>query len=230
LFALPPFLYFKKLKGRSLIFKVGDFVKKKGSALLFAIPLVLIEVIFRAFRGWSFLQNPIFYFGFFFYGFFIFSDERFPQFLSRDRKMLLTLAILGTLILFFMINIGWGFNSSDGLSSPDNYLLKRIIFQVLRGFTIWVWVFAFLSLGIKYLNFNNRLLKYATEAALPFYILHQTVIVVIGFYVIQLSLGLLAKYFLITTGSLILTVAIYDLFVRRSNITRFLFGMRLLKK
>ena len=60
---------------------------------------------------------------------------------------------------------------------------------------------------------------------LPFYVLHQTPIVIIGFYVVQLDVGLLAKYLTISIAALVATVVVYDLCVRRAAITRALCGM-----
>jgi len=94
----------------------------------------------------------------------------------------------------------------------------------------WCFLLAILGLGSRYLNFNNRFLNYANEAVLPFYILHQTVIIIIGFYVIQLGTGIAPKYLIVATSSFIVIMAIYELLIRRVNILRFLFGMRLKKK
>ena len=69
-------------------------------------------------------------------------------------------------------------------------------------------------------------MKYAGEASYPVYILHQTVIVVLGVYVVQWDAGVPVKFAVIVLGSLVATTAIYDLLVKRTNITRFLFGMR----
>jgi hypothetical protein len=61
--------------------------------------------------------------------------------------------------------------------------------QILRALNVWCWILALLGLGDRYLNFNNRFLSYANEAVLPFYILHQPLIVVIGFFIVQLDIG-----------------------------------------
>jgi len=42
-------------------------------------------------------------------------------------------------------------------------------------------------------------------------------------------MGIAPKYFIIATSSFIVIMAIYELLVRRINILRFLFGMRLRK-
>ncbi|HWP42334.1 MAG TPA: acyltransferase, partial [Blastocatellia bacterium] len=64
------------------------------------------------------------------------------------------------------------------------------------------------------------------EAVLPFYIIHQTVLIMIGFYVIKWEAGVMVKYLTISLATFFITLAIYDL-IRRTNLTRVLFGMRL---
>ena len=112
---------------------------------------------------------------------------------------------------------------------PDN-ATTWVGISVLRGLRAWCWIIAILGFGSRFLNFDNRFLGYATEAVLPFYILHQTVILIIGFFVVQWSMGIAPKYFIIASTSFVAIMAIYELLVRRINVLRFLFGMRLKKK
>ena len=63
---------------------------------------------------------------------------------------------------------------------------------------------------------------------MPFYIIHQTVIVVIGFYVVRWKTGLAIKYLLIVTATFVVTLFLFEV-IRRTNFTRFLFGMKLMK-
>ena len=83
-----------------------------------------------------------------------------------------------------------------------------------------------LWLGRRFLNFNNRFLAYANEAVLPFYILHQTVIFIVGFFVIQWSSGIATKYLMITIVSFAVIMAIYEILIKRVSIVRSLFGMK----
>jgi hypothetical protein len=85
---------------------------------------------------------------------------------------------------------------------------------------------AILGFGKTKLNFTNRFLRYAIEAAFPFYILHQTVIVVIGYYAVQWDTGIAVKFIFINLAGLAGTVAIYEVAVRRIPPMRFLFGMK----
>jgi peptidoglycan/LPS O-acetylase OafA/YrhL len=69
-------------------------------------------------------------------------------------------------------------------------------------------------------------LRYATEAAYPFYILHQTVIVAVAYIVCAWDWPVWAKFTLIAVASLALSVGIYEVAVRRWGPVRFLFGMK----
>ncbi len=72
----------------------------------------------------------------------------------------------------------------------------------------------------------DRVSAYAQEAQLPFYVLHQTPIILIGYYVVQWNVNALVKFLLISLSSLVITLVVYDIAVRRTAVTRFLFGMR----
>lgn len=69
-------------------------------------------------------------------------------------------------------------------------------------------------------------MAYAAIAFLPFYILHQTVIIVIGFSVVQWHIAGLLKYLVICLSSLALSLLIYEIVIRRTRPTRWMFGMR----
>ena len=46
----------------------------------------------------------------------------------------------------------------------------------------------------------------------------------------QWAAGVAAKYLVIAVAAYLGTIILYDLLVRRANVTRFLFGMRALKR
>lgn len=91
----------------------------------------------------------------------------------------------------------------------------------------WCWILGLTGMGGRILNFRNKALTYCNEAILPFYILHQTILLVIGFYVIHRNMGILSKYVIITTSSMLIIMALYEILIRRVNALRFLFGMRM---
>jgi hypothetical protein len=93
----------------------------------------------------------------------------------------------------------------------------------------WSLTLAMLGLGHKFLNRTDSLLRYASEAAMPFYLMHMTFSVLAGFFVIKLNLAVAVKYPLIVVLATALTLAAYEL-VRRWNVTRWLFGMKPVKQ
>lgn len=105
-----------------------------------------------------------------------------------------------------------------------------IVFAGLRGLTCWACLIALGGFASRHLRFNNGFLKYANEAVLPFYILHQTVVLTIGFYVLRLDTSLWVEYLLIATSSFLVIMAIYELLLRRINVLRLLFGMKPLRR
>jgi surface polysaccharide O-acyltransferase-like enzyme len=75
-------------------------------------------------------------------------------------------------------------------------------------------------------DLGTRVIAYVGEAFLAVYILHQTVVFVIGYYVVQWGATALLKYFVISLVALAVTLLLYEFAVRRTRVTRWLFGMR----
>lgn len=228
LIALPLFLYLRTEAIKRRISRVSAYLKKPGTIFLLGIPLVIMGLLVdlqpggigllifnQAFGGWSLAEYIIF----FIYGYLIASDMNFKETLERHRKIALVMGVITSTLLMqllYFYSIGPSFT----------YILSAI----LRPFSSWLLLVAILGFGSKYLSFNNRVLKYANEAVLPFYILHQTVIVTIGFYIASWNASVIVKYFILSTLSFAVIVSIYDLLIKRNNWLRFLFGMRLKKR
>jgi surface polysaccharide O-acyltransferase-like enzyme len=210
---LPVFLYFKRESAQRLISKLADLTDKWGGIFLFAVPLIVVNLALRAiWPGYLFnivndWANVIYFITFFVYGFVLFSYERFQK--SIDRYWKLAFALVVLLELTRLLDL-------------KGYAVHWIIQSV----TTWCWLIAILGFGHRYLNFRHPWLSYASEASLPFYILHNLLITVIAFYVVR---GLSATWDQILTinfAALIGTLIVYDLLVRRTKVTRFLFGLK----
>jgi peptidoglycan/LPS O-acetylase OafA/YrhL len=61
---------------------------------------------------------------------------------------------------------------------------------------------------------------------LPLYVLHQPIVVVVAYFVVGWPAPIPVEYAVLVTISLALTLAAYELLVRRTRVTRSLFGMR----
>lgn len=222
LIALPLLRHLRKPDAQ-LRSTLANWVEKPGVILLMALPLAVIEVTLRS--HWPGFQNlyddwanVCLYLLYFFYGYLICSEARFGAAINKHLGVALGLAIICMGILL-------GLWQTDRI--PDRaYTLSYLLYQGFRGCNAWFWVLALLGLGQRFLNFNSKLLLYANEAAYPFYLLHQTVLVAIAFYVVHWNIGVMAKFWIISTASLIATIALYELLIRRFNIPRFLFGLK----
>jgi len=152
----------------------------------------------------------------------IFSNTRILDMIKKYFLANSTITLLLTLFGFLLVFIG----------KPDLSFgsLPYILLMPLRSLCSFLWIISLLGIGMRLLNFNNKILKYCNEAVLPFYILHHVIIVVIGYYIVKLELGIGLKFVIIGVLSLIAIMAIYEFLVRRFNLLRFLFGMKLLKQ
>jgi len=215
LIALPLLLYFNRESGQRWAKRVvGTLTKPIVLFLLFPLLLVLIGEFPEIAGG-----NPLFYITFFICGFILMSDPRFMDTIDKHRLILLLLGVVpfAGIIIVSATNSwpvdmpGWANDILDGY---------------VDGFVPWYVILAMLAYGRRLLNFTNRFLKYFAEGAYPLYILHQTVIVIIGFFVVQWGFGVGAKYAIIVALSFAGSVLVYDILVKRTKITRFLFGMK----
>jgi peptidoglycan/LPS O-acetylase OafA/YrhL len=112
----------------------------------------------------------------------------------------------------------------------QGYSQQYILYQAFRGANAWFWIVAWLGLSRRYLNFEHKLLHYASEASYPVFLLHPPVLVAIGFYMMQLNASIMTKFWVISTASVLVTIALYELCVRRYNVIRFLFGLKPLRQ
>ena len=225
LILLPIFLH-NKVTGKSLGSRFATLFEKPWTLVVPVLLLAVSEVLLDSLGdllSWGGGWNHLSYLGFFISGYLMFSNVR----IQANIKRYAVIALIAALVLqalHYMFE--FGVIKIDIPDSQAAYMGIQI-FDTLRS---WLFIMAILGFGSRYLNFNNRFLGYTNEAVLPFYILHQTIILIIGFFVVQWSMGIAPKYFIITTSSFIAIMAIYELLVRRINVLRFLFGMRRKKK
>ncbi len=218
LVALPLFLYLRRRdSGKRLIGGLAAFCSLPGGLfLLGVVPYVMYRLI-------DFKPNPLYFITYFILGYILFADARFEKSIDRHKVIALVLGpVLWLFVVYYLMMVGL----PEGLPSWS----VEVIRAYDQGIVPWFSLIAILGYGRLFLSFSNRFLRYTAEASYPAYILHQTVIVIIGFYVVQWQSSVLVKYATILVAALIITTLIYGLIVKRANVTRFLFGMRLKKK
>lgn len=218
LFSLLTLPLFRLLLKTDFMPSLLSFFHKSGMIFLLSIPIILIELLVNTqpdgigihdFGGWS----PLSYLVIFILGYLISLDSRFQETLTRHAWLALVLGVVVTMGGFLIVRF---FHLSD----------RDELFAVLRGFNTWTWLVAFMGLAARYLNFSNGVLKYTSEASLPFYILHQSVIVIIAFFLANISLSVPVKYSLLAITAFMITMMLYECLVKRIKILRYLFGMK----
>lgn len=95
----------------------------------------------------------------------------------------------------------------------------------LHAFNSWCWTLVLFYVGMRFLDFTNKRLLYSREASYPFFFFHQPVIIFIAFYVVLWQVSLPIKIVVVVIGAFAITLGAYELFVRRINPVRALFGM-----
>jgi glucan biosynthesis protein C len=96
----------------------------------------------------------------------------------------------------------------------------------IRLLATWGWVVGLLWLARLLLNFTDRFLTHVNKMVLPFYILHQTLIIVVAYFIVQTNLAAPIKYGITALLAFASIVVIYELLVSRVGVLRFIFGMK----
>ena len=225
LLALPIFNWFKRDAGGSFIAALGSLVEKRGGILIFVLPLALARILVQPFyppyeHGWL---DFVYTFLCFVLGYILYCDDRFQMAIRRDRWLLFVSGLAG-LIAFFGLVAAYGdiaFEWSQTFVLPWSIIL-------IFAFTLmsWGWALFVLSLAMTGLNFTNKWLDYGNDTLMPFYLLHQPVIIVIAYFIVQLDIGLWVKLPIVVVGSLLVTLALVEPLIRPFRPMRRLFGMK----
>ena len=191
--------------------------------LLLVLPLALADIFAypgtfwgsRDFGGWSIIDH----FLFFITGYVIFAIPNINNLLSRLNWYVAAGFIVAGAVFIPLIPQLVDWKNSFGTAG---YAAAQAVSAALT----WCLMLCIINLGRRFLNFKDAFLAYASQAVLPFYILHQTVLIVIGYYLVQLDWHPALKYLVIAAVSFCLIMGVYDLLIKRIKVLRFLFGMR----
>ena len=200
------------------------FSAKKYRLLLLVIPLFIIEYTLRdAWPDKRKLINDWYNFSFYFvtliYGYFIASNMSIWDRIEDDRTFYFLLGVVCFIFIYTELH-----------QSGDDFLEKSydagVIYKLVKSVNTLAWMFCFLGYAKQYLNFTSRPMRYANMAVYPFYILHQPVLIIIGFFAVQLDIGIFAKYILISMGTFLFIWLFFEFVIRRSRWAAIFFGVK----
>ena len=221
LLSIPFFLWLKSQSGQRLISWMARQSEHRGRILLFILPLLVVELGLRPFfpieHDWA---DFFFLMSFFVLGYVLFADQRFAQAIRRDWWIILIVAIAVLALLLAMLGFADPLTWSETPSTPEFYLVWSLVTVSAFSWTAFV-----LFIGMRFLDFSHAWLRYGQEAVLPFFMVHQPVIIVIAFFVVEWSIGIPVKLLAVVIGSFVLSLGLYELVIRRIGPLRAVFGM-----
>ena len=139
-------------------------------------------------------------------GYYLFSDD-FIEKLVKYKTIILSLFGVSQMLLVIL------------------YFKYNYYGVLLVNFDWWLGILSYIIIGTLFLNKENKLTNYFKKASFPIYILHQTFLVTIGYYILMVVDNVALQINIIIFGSLILTIMIYEI-ISRIPIIKNIIGVR----
>ena len=221
-----PLNTFLNTKASTKVFKyIIKLTKFKGGLFLFVSLLIVIKISFSLFfpsddNKIENLSSSSYYLFFFITGMIFVANKELWQRVCEHRLYHLIILLISTVIFY-------GYYYSPDLSDYLSLNVRWSIWWLVCCLVSWSALLTILGYAQFYLNKTPQWLRLSNELIYPFYIFHQTVIVVIGFYVINWQTSILIKIISLLFLSLITTCGICLFIIKPFNLFRFLFGLKL---
>jgi hypothetical protein len=132
-------------------------------------------------------------------------QDRFWEMLEAHRGKALAVAVV-------LLAIQWRVN--------DPY------WSVVSGLYAWAAICALCGFARATLNRPSPILSHLNEAVLPIYVLHQPILLIAAFWLFPLRLPVPVEVLLLTGVTSLGSFAIYEVFIRPIDVSRFLFGLK----
>lgn len=227
----PLFVWLISVRGKLFLQKFNWMTTGKWVYLLL-IPSVLIYTFFaQRFPETNDLVHDYAYLPYWLFfllsGFISIANPAFMESLERNRRFSFGIAFCGLMLLNYL---RWNDITPWQIIIPYKIDWYTYLYMAISCITAWAWVFTAVGYGKKYLNRPHPSLQYLNQAVYPFYILHQTVIVVLMFYIIKSDDTILMKYLFTVLVTFFISMSVYHLFIKPFKVMRFLFGAKQDKK
>lgn len=170
--------------------KISTKLKKAHILLiiLLFIPIWLMYYIGN-FGGYSLGK----YFILYLLGYYIFTNKIVIDKIMKNRKLIL----IAFALFQVMLVIAYYYFSYYG--------------DLFVNFVGWMGVLSCIIVGNLYLNKENKITNYFKKASYPIYILHQTILVIIGYYSLMMIDNIILQISIIIFGSFIVTILFYEI-------------------
>lgn len=156
-------------------------------AVLFLFVPIWLMYYLGNFGGYSIGKNFALYLA----GYYVLSNEEIVRRLEKYRPVLTISFIISTFVL------------------AASYYNFSYYGDLGVNFIGWISILALFLVGKRFLNSKTVFTEYFNKASYPIYILHQTILIVLAYYFVQVNNNTLIQALCICTGSFLLTVLAY---------------------
>ncbi|MAP95456.1 MAG: hypothetical protein CMK07_10935 [Ponticaulis sp.] len=153
-------------------------------------------------------------------GFVLAKEDTFWSTVRRAMPTALTL----TITLGVGLSILWAQWDTLEASGDWNWMIWPA--RIARLAYAWLVILSLLGLSARFLNRDSTVLRYLTEAVFPWYILHQTITILAGFWLTRQGLSVGVEATLVILATILGCAVLHEVFIRRIGWVRPLFGLK----
>tara|TARA_Y100000815_G_scaffold241824_1_gene238334 strand:- start:789 stop:1757 length:969 start_codon:yes stop_codon:yes gene_type:complete len=219
LLLLPIFHYLKRKPNCRLLQWTSKRIPSKYGVFLLLIPLFLMEcfldpffpITHGLFDDWfNFFYNLVL----FLYGFiFILQQELFFNTVSSYYKTYFKIGCITFPLFLFIISYADGWQ-------------RHFIEATVNQINMWTWLLCFFGMSSQFLNKKSKLISYCNTAVYPFYILHQTIIIIVAYYCKDKDWSFVTKFLFITLTTFLICFLLYHFIIRKMKLLKIMMGFK----
>ncbi len=180
-------------------------VKRINKANLLVIILLALPIFLTNYLGNFGGQSIGKYLLLYLLGYYLFTDEMIDK-LVDDKSIILSFYIISQVLLIIL------------------FIKFNYYGDLLVNVVGWFGVLSCIIIGKLFLDKENKLSSYFKKASFPIYLLHQTILVIVGYYALKFINHIAGQFFAIILISFIVTLAVYEV-IRRIPILRRALGI-----
>lgn len=225
LITLPLFQWLRRDPGRRAMARLGAVCAPQGAILLLVLPIIAVRaalwMMFPHARpiiiDWS---NRTTLLAMFVYGYVLAGEPTLMSAVDRQWKLMVGVALAFSAAVF-----AWAWPGTFLERLPVPFSMSYALLWSGYALGGLAWSLALLGAARAMSGGSRRWLDRASEVLNPFYMLHQTVIVVVAFGLIGIGLGPIATYAVLFVSAFAATTVLCTL-AKRWRVTRVVLGVR----
>ncbi|CAM4243050.1 acyltransferase family protein [Pseudoalteromonas byunsanensis] len=165
------------------------------------------------------LSVSLFFLFFFLIGMVFIKSPKIWQALAQHR---------GTNFKWFILSsvLFYGYYFKPDISAYVSLEIRWQLWWLVCTLVSWSGLLVLVGYAITHCKTTPKWLKAANELIYPFYILHQTVIVVLAFYIVQWQASIALKSLSLLVSSFVMCILICVYVINPFNVCRYLFGLK----